>query len=459
MFQGLSTALTALYANQKALDTTGNNIANVNTEGYSRQQVITSPTGGSLIPSFWSNGPRAGTGVNVDNIVRLRDAFLDNRSLTEHGTLGALTQTKTTYDAVELTFKEPSDTGILSQLDDYWQTWDDVATNPTDGSARIQVVEQANTLVTGIQQAASDLDELEETTLTGLKNDVKQVNSWAKSIGDLNVAIQAAYQSGTTPNNLLDQRDLLISKMSDFGAVTVKETQNGSVSVSIGGISIVRDKSIRELQVDDSGTPVVLRWDQDGDPNTTTDGTKAVLNGGKLAGHLTSLTTIIPKYRGMLDDFATNLISTVNTQHAAGMDQYGNPGAPFFTGTSAKTIAVNTAIVADPKLLAAASAGGGEADEKNAAAMAKLAESLTGPNKKYEQLINTLGVESQRTSNQYGIQAGIVQTVDNARDSVSSVSLDEEMTNMIKYQKAYSASAKYLNVMNDVMDQLINLVR
>jgi flagellar hook-associated protein FlgK len=459
MFQGLSTALTALYANQKALDTTGNNIANVNTEGYSRQQVITSPTGGSPIPSFWSNGPRAGTGVNVDNIVRLRDAFLDNRSLTEHGSLGALTQLKTTYDAVELTFKEPSDTGILSQLDDYWQTWDDVASNPTDGSARIQVVEQANTLVTGIQQAASDLDELEETTLTGLKNDVKQVNSWAKSIGDLNVAIQAAYQSGTTPNNLLDQRDLLISKMSDFGAVTVKETQNGSVSVSIGGISIVRDKSIRELQVDDSGTPVVLRWDQDNDPNTTTDGTKAVLNGGKLAGYITSLTSIIPKYRTMVDDFATNLISAVNTQHAAGMDQYGNPGGVFFTGTSAKTIAVSAALEADPKLLAAASAGGGEADEKNAAAMAKLAESLTGPNKKYEQLINTLGVESQRTSNQYGIQAGIVQTVDNARDSVSSVSLDEEMTNMIKYQKAYTASAKYLNVMNDVMDQLINLVR
>lgn len=459
MFQGLSTALTALYANQKALDTTGNNIANVNTEGYSRQSVITSPQGGSLIPSFWTSGSRVGTGVNVDNIVRLRDQFLDNRSITEHGTLGDLNGMKATFDAMELTFKEPSETGIQSQLADYWASWEDLANDPTNGSPRVQVIESAQTLVNGLQQSSHDLDELADATLTGLKNNVKQLNSWAQNIADLNQAIQSAYQGGATPNGLMDQRDLLVSKMADIGGVTVAATQNGSVAVSVGGVPLVRDNTVRNLQVDDTGSPVILRWDGDHDPNTLNEGAVALVNGGALAAGLTALTTTIPKYKTLLDNVATNLIATVNAQHAAGIDQDGNPGGVFFTGTSAETIRVDTTLAGNPRLIAAGAAGGGAADEKNASAMGNLADAPTGPDYQYRLLINTLGVESQRAANQSEIQTQIVQTVDNSRDSVSGVSLDEEMANMIKYQKAYSASAKYLNVMTDVMDTLIGLVR
>jgi flagellar hook-associated protein 1 len=459
MFQGLSTALTALYANQQALDTTGNNIANVNTEGYSRQSVMMDPASGQTVPSFWTTGSRVGTGVNVTNIVRLRDEFLDNRSLTEHGTSGNLTQMASTYNTLELTFKEPSDTGIQEQLAKFWASFDDVANNPTDVSARTSVIEQAKTLVNGLQQASSDLDELSTATLTGLKNNVKQLNAYAKSVADLNQAIQSAYQGGSTPNALLDQRDLLVSKMSDMAGVSVQQTQNGSIAVSVGGVPIVRDNTTRTLQVDDSGSPVQLRWDGDHDPDTQNEGPKALVTGGTLLGQVTTLNTTIPKYKTLVDNVATNLISTVNSQHAAGLDAYGNPGGAFFTGTNASTIDVSSTLAADPKLFAAAGAGGGSADQENARKLAALADSQTGPDNQYRLLVNTLGVESQRATNQADIQSSIVQSVDSARDSVSGVSLDEEMANMVKFQKAYSASAKYLNVMNDVLDTLINLVR
>lgn len=458
MFQGLSTALTALYANQQALDTTGNNIANVNTEGYSRQTVVMQPNGG-LLNAFWSTGSKVGTGVDVTNIMRLRDDFLDSRSITEHGTQGNLTALKNTYDTLELTFKEPSDTGLQEQLADFWNAWDDAVSGNGDGASRINIIEQAKTLATGIQQAASDLDELSDTSTTDLQNSVTQLNAYARSIADLNQAIQSSYQAGQTPNNLLDQRDLLVSKMSDLAGVTTKKLDNGSIDVSVGGISIVRDSIVRPMQVDtSSGTPV-LRWDADGNEATTTDGIVARVSSGKVAGLFTSITETIPKYQSLLDDFAANLVATVNAQHALGVDKSGNPGGVFFTGTTAATLNVDTTLAADPSLIAIGALGGGSSDIENARAMANLANSASGPDTTYRKLINTLGTESQRATTQSGIQDTIVHTVDNQRDSVSGVSLDEEMANMIKYQKAYSASAKYLSVMNDVLDSLIGLVR
>lgn len=458
MFQGLSTALTSLYANQQALNVTGNNLANVNTEGYSRQQVIMSPRGNSQ-NAYWSKGNNVGMGVNVNDISRIRDQFLDARSLTEHGTKGNLDALKATFDTIELTFKEPSDTGIQKQLSNYWAAWDDLANGvgANDNAMRIQVVESAKTLVTGLQQASSDLDELSESTKLTLRNSVTQLNSLAKSIADLNQAIQGAYQSGSTPNDMLDQRDLLVSKVADLAGVTVKPTQNGSVSVLVGGVALVRDSTVRPLQVDETSGQPVLRWDGDHNEATTNEGIVANVS-GKIGGLLTSVNTTIPKYKQLLDDVATNLIATVNAQHAAGVDKSGNPGGPFFTGTSAQDIDVDAALQADPTLLAAAQAGGAIADGENARAMANLGEISTGPDNEYSKLINTLGTESQRTTNQAAIQTGIVETVDAARDSVSGVSVDEEMINMIRYQKAYSASARYLSVLDEVLDALIGIV-
>ncbi len=456
MFQGLSTALSALYAFQQELETTGNNIANVNTEGYSRQRANLVPTGGQTVASFWATPPKIGTGTTVESITRTRDEFLDARSHQEHATEGDLAELAKAMTNMEQIFHEPSDTGMQNLLSKFWNSWDDIK----DASAppRTQVIENAKTLITTIQDADSSLDAMRIATVDSLRNDVSQINAWAGQIADLNAAIRTAMQADTRPNALLDQRDLLISRMSDLASVNVSATSFGSVAISIGGVPIVRDDRVTNLEVDNSGATPVLRWDEDGDPNVTTNGILAQIDGGKLAGELRVASEIVPRYAANLNNMVTRLISAVNTQHTAGVDSEGRDGLPFFTGTNAKTIAVNPAIESDTTRIAAAKVGGGPNDTENARAMAILSSTQTGPDVFYRQVIDQLGVEAQTASNRNKIQHSITVSVDNQRDSVSGVSLDQEMTNLIRYQQSYNAAAKYVAAINQTLDSLLNII-
>src|SRR5689334_15756023 len=145
----MSIGLSALLAQRAALDTAGQNIANANTDGYARQRVGLAATGGSTIPSFFSRYTGVGTGVEITGVERVTDRFLQLRSLQEHATDSSLQQTKVIMGQVELAFNEPSDTGIQSQLADFWSAWDDVANNPSDLSARTALLEKAETVTSG----------------------------------------------------------------------------------------------------------------------------------------------------------------------------------------------------------------------------------------------------------------------------------------------------------------------
>lgn len=459
MFQGLSTALTALYAQRGALETTGNNIANVNTEGYTRQRVDMESIGGSTIPSFWNQSSKVGMGVTIKDVARLRDQFLETRGLQEHGTQGRLDRMTDTMQTIELSFGEPGENGIQRQLSEFWAAWDDVVNNPSEAAARSQVVEQAHTLTSVFQQSSRNLTQLADNSLDELKRNVTQLNGMAQNVADLNKAITRAINSGASANSLLDQRDLLVEKMSTLAGVTVQPTESGSIAVLVGGFAITRDDRVTNLEVDDSGTPVQLKWDADNNTATTTNGTKADVRGGDLSGLLEAITITVPKYRAQLDAVATSLITKVNTQHATGTDKNGNPGGPFFAGTSALTLEVDPALAADDSLIAAGAAGGGPLDIENARAMATFAESVLGPDADYRKLIDLLGVEAQRTFRQVDIQTSITNAVDVARQSTSGVNLDEEMANLVRFEKSYSAAAKYMSVMDQMLDTLLSMVR
>ena len=458
MFQGLSTSLTALYASRLALETTGNNIANANTEGYSRQRVEQSPITNSFV-SFHGNSGNVGVGVRVEDIVRLRDQFLETRALAETSRSGELQQMTDTYATIEVSFGEPGENGLQSQLSAFWSSWDDLANNPGDLATRSQVVEQAETLVSSFQQAGSALTTLGTNSLALLKGDVNQINGMAQNITELNRAIRSATNAGESPNTLLDERDLLVNQLSSLIGITVQPTEANSVAILVNGVSLVRDERVTFLQVDDTASPVVLRWDNDGDASTINDGVQAFVSGGEVGALMTTLTGTVPQFQGLLDNVAAKLIANVNTLHTAGRDQNGAVGLAFFTGTDASTIAVNPAIVANKARVAAAAAGGGTLDAENARAIANLASSLTGADSDYRQLVDVLGTASQRAGRQYAIQTDITNAVNASREAVSGVSLDEEMTNMVRYQQAYNAAAKYLTVLNDTMDSLMGMIR
>jgi flagellar hook-associated protein 1 FlgK len=157
-FSGLNAATTALWAQRRALDVTGQNIANVNTDGYSRQRADLQAMGGSVVPAFYSTSPGIGQGVTVDDVIRIRDAFLEGRGQTEHANSARLTAESEALELVEQAFREPGDTGIQSLLSDLWSGWQDVANKPEDLAARGQVLERLDTLVGGLHFSQASLD-------------------------------------------------------------------------------------------------------------------------------------------------------------------------------------------------------------------------------------------------------------------------------------------------------------
>src|SRR5687768_2529235 len=211
----LTTALSALYAQRRGLDVTGHNIANANTEGYTRQRVDMAANAGPMSPAVFSKWTGVGQGVDVTGVTRLRDAFLDLRSNQEHATQGQLGMTQTILGRIELGFGEPSDIGLAAQLSEFWAGWDDVANNPTDLAARNALLERASTLTTNIRGTAASMSALRTDLVDQLRAQTESVNQMASSIAQLNENIANSTNAGMTPTDLIDQRDLLVAKLAD----------------------------------------------------------------------------------------------------------------------------------------------------------------------------------------------------------------------------------------------------
>jgi flagellar hook-associated protein 1 len=460
----LSTALSALYAQRRGLDVTGHNIANANTEGYTRQRVNLVANGGPLSPAIWSKWNGVGQGVDVAGTMRLHDAFLDMRAVQERSVLGGQLVAQQVLGRIEMGFGEPSDLGLAAQLSDFWAGWSDVANNPTDLAARSALLERASTLATNLRSTWNSLSALRTDLVGQMKAQADSVNEMARSIARLNEGIVAATQSGLSPNDLTDQRDLLVSKLADTIGITVKPANGGAVDVLVGGTALVRGTTAQTLDVREGANGVVtVNWSKDGYP--------ATVSGGAMAGLQMSVNSTIPHYLTALDGVANRMRELVNGAHAAGQDLDGNTGIQFFAGTGAADIALSADVRGQPRRLAAAAAGGGPADAANALLLAELAghrdpnnppppgqEHLSGdgPDILYQALIVGLGVEAQAANRRVDIQSEISRQVDAVRDAQAGVNLDEEMTNMLSYQRAYEAAARFMTAIDQMIDRLVN---
>lgn len=453
-FSGLSIALSALHAQQRAMEVAGHNVANANTAGYSRQRVDLAALGGQTVPAIFATWRGGGAGVTVEGIARLRDAFLEARGLQEHASDAGLRKTQQLLSRVELVFGEPGDQGIAAQLADFWAGWDDVANRPGDLAARAQLVERARTLVTSINQAYADLGAAWAASLEQVRITVDEVNATAARVAELNAAIERAVRGGLSPNDLADQRDLLVQQLAERAGAVARPGDNGVVDVFVGGTALVRGAHAEQLAVHvpagagvatAAATPVEIRWAKDGYP--------AAVSGGEAGALLAGLDDVLPRHAAGLDEIAAALASTVNAAHTAGVDLAGMPGSAFFTGTTAATL---TLAVTDPTRIAAAAPGAGGLDGSNAAALADLASAAGGPDERYRSFIVRLGVEAQAVSRRVEIQAGITEQVDRARQAEAGVNLDEEMANMVAFQHAYEAAARFLSSVDEMLDTLVN---
>jgi flagellar hook-associated protein FlgK len=459
-FSALNAATTALWAQRRALDVTGQNIANVNTEGYSRQRADLQAIGGSPIPAFYSTSPGIGAGVNAEGVLRIRDAFLEGRGHTEHANSARLVAEADAYTQVESSFREPGDTGIQSLMGEMWAAWGDVDNGPHELASRGQVIESLNTLIGGVQFSYASIGTQWDQTLDNLGVLVADVNEAAESVAKLNTAIQRATQSGLPANDLTDQRDLLVMKLAEQVGATIRPGEDGMVDVVVGGMALVSKGTASALALagamgpDDVGT----------DPPrlTTASGGFTVQAGGTAAGQLNALNKILPDSRASLDDFAVSLAAAINAKHTTGAyDLDGNPGIDILGSSGGPlTAATLSVMLTSPRQIAASKvapvASSPALDSSNADEISQLRLSLTGPDAKYRAMIVELGVQAAVTGRNVGIQQVITTQVDAARESVAGVNLDEEMTNMLSFQHAYSAAGRLVTAIDETLDVLIN---
>jgi flagellar hook-associated protein 1 FlgK len=456
-FSGLSTALSALYAQRRGLDVTGQNIANANTDGYSRQRVGLESVGAPAVPALWSTYEGAGSGVAVTDIARLRDVFLETRAHTEQDKLSYLTERQSTLASVERSFQEPGETGLQSQLSELWSAWHDVANRPGDLAARAQLLERTSTLADSIRQAHTALDAQWGASREQLDATVKAVNAAAHNVAELNQAILRASQAGIPANELADRRDVLVMQLADQVGARARAGADGTVDVYLGGTALVRGPAVEELgvvgsasmdELSSTGVPVAVVWAGTGAP---------AQSDGRVGGQLEAMNTTIPGYVGQLDAVVANLVSAVNSAHRNGYDLDGAPGTDMFAaGATAKDIA---GLITDPRKVAASSEAPSPApslDGSNAAAMAEIGRLSGGPDQAYRQLVVKLGTDAQTASRRLDIQTDVLVQVDAAREAAAGVNLDEEMVSLLSYQRAYEAAARVMSTVDQTLDVLIN---
>ncbi|MGY1639884.1 flagellar hook-associated protein FlgK [Geodermatophilus sp. SYSU D00703] len=468
-FSGLNTATTALWAAQRGLDVTGQNIANVNTDGYSRQRVTLQAMGGTAVPAIHSVAGQVGSGVNSHEIIRIRDAFLDGRAQVESARTSRLTVLSDALSQVEAAFREPGPSGIQSMLADVWTGFSELVNNPTEPAARSQVLERLDILATGLRTTSATLDQQWTQTRDNLQALVTEVNSTVRSIADLNGAIRTASQAGLPVNELSDRRDLLVQSLAQQVGGTSLPGKDGMLDVVVGGTTLVSGTDVLGLELAGVDDPATVGTGNDPRVVTVPGGTALALRGTG-GGRLDTLTVTLPKYRGALDDVAEQLARSLNGVQAAGFDAAGNAGQPLLgdgPGTApvdlTKVTAANITLrITTPERLAAAAkspadlGGAVSGDGGNADAFFQLSLQGDGVDATYRALVVALGVESAVAERDMTVQSVISTQVDASRESVSGVNLDEEMTNMLSFQHAYSAAARMVTAIDEALDKLIN---
>jgi flagellar hook-associated protein 1 len=452
-FSGLSTSLRAMQAQRQALDVTGQNIANAGTVGYTRQRAELQSVGPASGPALYATSSAAGGGVTVASVARLGDSLLDARARAAEGEAATLSQRSSALTRVESLVAEPSDDGLSAQLAQLWAGWSDVANRPEDSAARTAVLAYGADVATTLNDLSRGVSRQWDDARTDLTAVAAQATATAASVAELNGAIQRLRTAGSPANELADQRDALVLELATLVGATAREGEHGVVDVSVGGTMLVRGTTAGGLAVAGgaslataASSPVTL-------VSTGADGGRVSVTAGRAGGLVETLGATLPGYAARFDAFAADLAGAVNAVHSAGRTVAGTAGGPFFSGTTASTLAV---AVAAPEDLAAADAAGGPLDGSNADRMSRLGSGVGGPDASWRTLVTDLGVAAQSATRRAQVQDVVRSQTVAAREANAGVNLDEELANMLTFQRAYEGAARMLTAVDAALDTLIN---
>ncbi len=463
-FMGIELGRRALAANQIALDTTGQNTSNVNTAGYSRQVVNLETTDSSDITLANGAKGQIGTGVTVSSVTRIRDQFLDQRVRSSLSQQSADSTLSGQLSQVEAAYNEPNGGGVGSLLTSFFNSFSTLSSDPANSGLRTGVRSSAQSLISGVK----NLYQAQQDTLTnisqGVTDAVKQINSLATQIAGLNQQIQQSVQTGGDPNDLMDKRDQMVQNLSQLANIKVVPSVNGQTGRPTGSLSIYVGG--HQLVYNDQSTPIPAPSPNAKPPFALTEanGDPIEIQGGQLGGYIKAA-TLVQSYSDDLNALASAVIKAVNTQHSAGAPLDGSTGNPFFTGTDASSIGLSQAIQNSTDAIAAAAAPAPPAtvavgNGDNARALAQIAQqSLLGTNtlnQAYVSQVARVGADSASAKTDVKNQDSIAAQLQSQQSSISGVSLDEELTKLIQYQRSYQVASRFITTIDDTLDRLIN---
>lgn len=464
-FSGISIALRALQAQQKSLDVTGHNVANVNNSAYSRQSAVHSATKPYPTPMMGytpSNG-QLGTGVEISQIVRMRDQFVETRLRQQNHSLSYWESLRDGLQQVELFFNEPSESGIHSALDQLWDSLQDLSGDADLLSVREVVVQRAEVLVEAVRNTRQQLQKLRSDLNTNIPVRVGEINYLAAQIADLNNQIGKVSATGSHPNDLMDTRDALLEELSKIVDIEVVQDHANMVGVTIGGASLVHRSTSYALDTMKTAGPgydkMEVYW--------AATGTEVDFQSGELAGMKRLRDHEVQDFIDTLDSWTREFAAEFNRIHGEGYDLENNRGVDFFVFSNddsefaALNIIVNPEIAKDPSKIAASSTEDAVGNGENALALARLrntppknAEITIGES--FNAIISRLGVTTQKAIKMVETDEVLAGHLVNLRESVSGVNLDEEMANMIRFQHAYNAAARMMTAVDESLDVIIN---
>jgi flagellar hook-associated protein 1 FlgK len=460
LFGTLNLGARSLQTQQQGVEIAGHNLANASNAAYSRQRLEVQTS----TPLPTSIGPE-GTGADAVAITQLRDTLLDQQiqgeasvtSFLQYAEAGVGEQLQGSTSSTGATSDVGSTGGLASDLSGLFNSFQDLSTAPSSLTSRQAVISQAQQLTSQFNQLDQRITSINGQLNQSVQTDVGSANQLLSDIAGLNKQIAGAEAGTGAANDLRDLRQQKIESLSNLVNVQSATDSKGDVNLSVGGQLLVSGGSVQDtLQTYDSGSGQLL-------VRTASAGAPLTLTGGSIAGTIDARDGALKSLHDGLNNLASQLISKVNTVYRAGYDLNGNTGADFFTGTKAGDIGVNSTLANDPSAFQASGVAGTAGNNQVVLALAQMANtpqaSLGNQTfaQSYDGTITGLGTALNSVNTQIDDQTAVQSMLQTQRNSVSGVSVDEEMTNLVMYQRAFQASAHLVSVVDQMLQTVVTL--
>lgn len=463
-FGALNTAYTGLVAARQGLTVVGENISNSTTVGYSRQSVTTS----SMTPASTAgfvNPLVVGDGVSVDGVARIDSAMIDAQVRVTSASDGYAKQTATHLSTIEAALNEPGDNGLSSSLQAFWSAWQNVSNTSTSSSAAAAVISAGSRVAGQLAAGYSAAEQQWASVRSSVDTTVSSINSAAAQLATLNGQIRSIVAAGGNANGLMDRVGTLGQTLAGLSGATVRSNRDGTVDVLLGGNPLVAGTTVNAIAASGSSTlagasasPLTVGFVDN--PTAT-----AAISGGTLGADLAALAPangggtggMIAEAAESYNSLARTITTSVNSIMQTGANSAGTTGLSFFALDPSKPSALGLSVIpTDASGIASATPGAGAANGDVAGAIAGLTSSTSGVDSQWESFVVRIGSASNAASNQATLTSTGLATALSAQSSISAVDTDQETTNMLLYQNAFSAAARVMTTLNDMLNTLIN---